>query len=256
MRKKLRFKWKEIEERSLYDIVSDDGALRTKDILFITRQLCLVLDSRNDGAPIEQHIHPQRVIVSIDGGVRLVERALPLSAATVYIPPELDQIDRNEPKANVYALGMLMIFMATGKEKKTDAEAVVGDRALLSLIERCTAFDPNDRFRDTSKLLSAVRNAGRSRKKLLSASLILVFACFLLGLLFIVWRAGRARGKTAGEALGFGPGYAGGYEQGFSDAPGITIRGASFDAASGNLPGNLAAENGAIAVRSEDDVFF
>ena len=138
------------------------------------------------------------------------ERALPLSAATVYIPPELDQIDRNEPKANVYALGMLMIFMATGKEKKTDAEAVVGDRALLSLIERCTAFDPNDRFRDTSKLLSAVRNAGRSRKKLLSASLILVFACFLLGLLFIVWRAGRARGKTAGEALGFGPGYAGG----------------------------------------------
>ena len=50
MRKKMRFKWKEVEERSVYEIVSEDGVMRTNDILYIIRRLCLLLDDRNGKA--------------------------------------------------------------------------------------------------------------------------------------------------------------------------------------------------------------
>lgn len=258
MRKKPRFKWGEVEARSLYEIVHEDGALRTKDILFITRQMCLLLDRQQKPVRQEQRpfIHPKNVIVTMDGSVYLVNRNLPLSIVEPYLPPECDHSDPSSPRTHVYALGMLMLFMATGKEKRTDVEAVIGDRSLLPLIKRCIAFDPKARMQHTNDLLKTIRNTGTTGKKTLNALMVLAFAGLMLGLFFILWREGEARGGALGEKPGFDAGYAGGYEQGLSDAPGIGVSGASFDTKNGNLSGNLSAKNGAIAARSEDSVYF
>ena len=51
-------------------------------------------------------------------------------------------------------------------------------------------------------------------------------------------------------------GYVRGYEQGFADAPEIDIHNVPFDANNGNLSGNFAAKDGAIAVCGEDEIFF
>lgn len=257
MRKKMRFKWKEVEERSVYEIVSEDGVMRTNDILYIIRRLCLLLDDRNGKAQTgeREYIHPKRVIVNIDGDVRLADRSLPLSAMESYLPPEFDRSNPDTQEANVYALGMLMLFMASGKEKKTDIETVIGDRSLLSLIDRCIAFDPKKRMQNTSKLLEAIRRVAGPRKKILYTLLLLVIVGLLLGIFYILWGRGRMRGSRAGESAGYSSGYAGGYEQGFADAPGIGLSGPSFDAENGNLNGNLGGESDAFAVRSEDSVF-
>ena len=155
----MRFKWKEAEERSVYEIVSEDGVMRTNDILYIIRRLCLLLDDRNGKAQTGERIYSsKRVIVNIDGDVRLADRSLPLSAMESYLPPEFDRSNLNTQEANVYALGMLMLFMASGKEKKTDIETVIGDRSLLSLIDRCR-IRSEKRMQNTSKLLEAIRRS-------------------------------------------------------------------------------------------------
>lgn len=258
MRGKSRFTWNGKAERSVSEIVTEDGPLRSGDILHIAEQLCLLLESRRLRDPDGQRgsIHPDNVVVSVDGDVRLLDQNLPLPTMEAYLPPELDWTDRDAPGARVYALGMLILYMATGQERKAEADAAVGSRPLLALIEGCIAFNPQERFRDTKGLLEAIGREGRVGKRVLSASLATVGALSVTGLLLFFWHAGSSRGGAMGEASAFESGYADGYGRGLSDAPGIGIAGAPFDAHNGNLSGNLGAEGGPLAAYSEDSVFF
>ena len=255
---KPRFKWGERAERPISEIVGDDGVLRSNDILHIVEQLCRLLGNRDpeDAGGRRVCIHPDTVMVSVDGDVRLEDRSLPLSVMDAYLPPELGPAGLVAPAAWVYAVGMLMLYMATGQERKAEADAVISNRPLLALIERCTAFDPEERFRDIEDLLEAIRHEKRAWRKALFASLATAGTFLIAGSLFFLWQEGASRGSAVGEADAFGSGYADGYEQGFSDAPGIGLSGAPFDPRNGNLSGNMAAEGGAIAAWSGDDVFF
>lgn len=258
MQRKPKFTWGDATERSVSEIVDEDGILRSGDILSIVEQLCLLLDRRHPKDPGGQRVcvHPDNIVVDMNGDVRLEDQNLFLSIMDAYLPPELDRAGLASPDAQVYALGMLMLYMATGQERKAEADAAVGDRSLLTLIERCTAFDPKERFRDIGDLLEAIRRERRVWRKVLSASLATIGVCLLAGALSFLWREGTSRGGAAGEADAFGSGYADGYEQGFSDAPGIGVGGAPFDARNGSLSGNLAADGGAIAAYSGESVFF
>ena len=232
--------------------------MRPKEILYIVQQLCRMLDSqsREEQARASGHIHPQTIMVGAGGAVRLSAPALPLSAREAYIPPEQDQFDDMTPGSIVYALGMVMLFMATGHEKKTDLEASIADSALRGIVARCTAFDPRMRFRNTRELSDSVKRAKGNAKKVLFIFLLVVCACAAAALIFRFYQRGNARGAAAGKEMGYTAGYKSGYEKGFSDAPAIGIGGAAFAPESGNLSGNLAGENGAMAAYSEDEIFF
>lgn len=258
MRRKPRFGWKEAKERSISEIVSEEGVMRKRDILYVLRKLCLMIGGQSEGMQNEWAgmIHPENIILGVDGEIRLDEKEIRLSCAAAYFPPELDREDAAEPAAKVYAMGMLMLFMTTGTEKKMDAAALVGDRLLLFLIERCIAFDPKERFTDIKDLLETLRHETRTEKRILSLSLALLGVFVLTGFLFFAFREGRMRGGAYGESVGYSRGFSEGVEQGLSDAPGFRIRGASFDPDSGNIPGNFTAEGGAIAAWSEDAAFF
>ena len=192
-------------ERTLAEIVSEGGTLRRRDILFVIRQLCLRLERTADdperrGNP---RIHPRNVIVAANGEIRFADRDLPLAVMEAWLPPELDRSDPCPPGSEVYALGMLMLYMATGKEHKTDAEAFVRNRSLLSLIEGCTAFDPGERFRDCTEVLEAVRQAEGRGRLLLKWLFALLALGLLAGLVYHGWREGsrRAPWPASGRVL-------------------------------------------------------
>lgn len=255
MRISPRLKLNGVQERTLAELVSEDGVLSTGDILAVIRQLCLLPDLSGGGGADRPgaRLHPQRIIVGAGGRVRSDTAELSLTTPGRYLPPEADPA----PEAvTVYALGMLMLFMATGKESKRNIEVVIADRALLTLIERCTAFDPRERFQNTVQLLEAVKKTERSRRKNLPAMLTALAVCLLSVILFFIWRSGEQRGRAVGEPAGFASGYVDGYEQGLTDAPGIPLRGPTFDTENGNLAGNLTVAGGAVTARSADSVFF
>lgn len=258
MRKMSRLIRKEKTEQSVSEMVTENKSLRFKDILYIIEQLCLLPGL--SGAEGENgqicRIHPDNVIIDIRGDVRLDDRNLPISVIESYIPSESDQTNPAEPGAAVYALGILMLYMATGQCKKTEADPAVIGRSLFLLIERCAAFDPEERFQNIKELREAIEHEMRAGKNAVRAALVTALSCLMIGFLVFFWQEGKTRGRTAGEAIGYKNGFSNGFRQGFSDAPGIGIRSASFDAGNGNLSGNFAAKGGAIAVSGEDAEFF
>ena len=258
MQRKPKFTRLHEQECSVSKIVAENGALRHRDILYVTGKICLLLEDatlyEDNGKGV--FIHPDNIQMRTDGAVQMVSRELPLSAMEPYLPPELDQPDPTDAGTKVYALGMLMLYMATGGETKAEAGTDAVHPALLSLISRCTAFDPKDRFHSIRELHESIRQEARIIKKALYVLLSAILFCFVALLLLFFWQRGTLRGSASGETVGYRPGYSDGFEQGFSDAPGIGMHGISLDAHDGNLPGNNAAKCGAIAVSGEESIYF
>ena len=257
MRRKRRFKWSGKTECSMTELVSENGALRSDLVLLITEQLCLLLEHPDNAGPSARVIlHPDRIAVNQYGEVRFTEQDVPASELEAYLPPELDRADPSSPRARVYALGMLMLYMSTGQEKKAEAEIALDNSALLPLIERSTAFDPDLRYESVRDLLTAVRREKNTGRKLFPVLLTVLFIGLLAAALFFAWQKGTAGGAESGAAAGYESGYARGYGQGFSNAPGIGMSAAAVPVHSGNLSGNYAAEEGPITAFRETDVFF
>ena len=144
----------------------------------------------------------------------------------------------------------------TGRAKKDEESAAQVRPALLSLVKGCTAFDPNERFRDPEALVEAVRRRTGIKKRLLSLLITVAAACLAGIVFFLSWQKGIERGHAEGERSGYTPGFSEGFQQGFSDAPGISIHGGSPENNSGNLPGNYSPEGGAFAVSDGNAVYY
>ncbi len=255
MGKKRRFKWREDQERSIAELISAEGPLHAEVIYSIIQELCVLLDSQ-EAHPGRQLLCPSCILVNSSGKVRLVERELSFAEIGPYLAPEQDRPEMSAPSAKVYALGMLMLYMATGQEKKTDAESSLSNSALLSIIQRCMAFDRMNRYEDLRALHDAVKRERRIGRKALPIVLGLLLVGVLAAAVFAAWRAGAARGAETGDSLGYAPGYAEGYDRGSSAAPGIGMKAASVDPRNGNLSGNYSAGEGPTAAYSEKSVFF
>ncbi len=238
------------KECTLEELVSESGVLQKSEIFFIIRQLCL-LPTCQEGL-----VHPQSIRIEGDGSVRMLQEALTLSGREAYFPPEWDQAVAQPSGGKVYALGMLMLYMSTGDVKKAEAETTLDDRILSSLIRRCTAFDPKERFPDEKALLEAIQRETGIRKRA-GFVLLAAFLFLILSLLLLFSRnKGKTHGEAVGEAVGYEVGFLEGFEQGFSDAPGIGLREAAVDIRSGNLSGNYASQKGAFSVSGDNQIFF
>lgn len=255
MRKKKRFRWNEETERSISAQVTEYGPMRPETILPIIGKLCGLFEDpeKNTGRFL---IHPSTVFVDEYGDVRVSEGEAGFSEIAAYLPPEQTRAELNSQSDRVYALGMLMLYMATGQDKKSEAEISLDDPKLLSLIRRCTAFDPMYRFEDVGSLHDAVKREMRAGKKTLHFLLYVLYAAALAALIYAAWLAGGASGAKTGDTAGYGPGYEEGFERGASDAPGITVNAPSFNSRSGSLPGNYSVGDGPIAAYDEKSVFY
>ncbi|NLD87264.1 MAG: DUF5050 domain-containing protein, partial [Clostridiales bacterium] len=207
--------------------------------------------SKDSGREIP--IHPENIVIDARGDIKTEGTAHQLLS---YLPLETGQIAVTPPGMKVYALGMLMLYMATGKETKAELDITHISRSLRYLIQRCTAFDPEERFKDTKELLKAVKHETGLGKKTLSILSVLLPVFLMVALLIYFGREGLLQGGAAGEKIGYRSGFADGFKRGFSDAPGIGLRATSFDAHSGNLSGNFIPEEDPFAVLTEDTVFF
>lgn len=89
-----------------------------------------------------------------------------------YAPPEQYGFGQTDARSDVYALGKLLIFCATGDEMRTatdnDSLMEAGlDPSLAAIAARATAFDPADRYQTARELMDAlcdveVRSPNRS----------------------------------------------------------------------------------------------
>lgn len=149
-----------VEGVSLWECA--DCTFPTDFVCKVGIQLCGILEYLHGQNVIHRDIKPQNVILRKDGTVALIDfgisrlykeeetsDTLPLGTRN-FAPPEQYGFGQTDRRSDIYALGMLLIWMLT---KETNAIEMPAS-PLEKILKKCTAFAPKERY-DSAKAVAA-----------------------------------------------------------------------------------------------------
>ncbi|MCL2071615.1 MAG: serine/threonine protein kinase [Oscillospiraceae bacterium] len=206
------------------------GTLYREHLLDIILQLCDLLSYLHKQSPavIHRDIKPENIIVYGKNNVKLIdfgisrkfrekasesERDTYVAGTEFYISPEQRGNEQTDNRADIYSLGITMIFMATGKTDKENLRKSYPYKELIPVIKKCIQRDRERRFKTAAHLkrrLKWIRNR-MTLKILLSVSAgIIIAGTFFFGL------------NTGHDEVGYERGLEDGFQNGIDfimDAP-------------------------------------
>ncbi len=174
-----------VEGRSLQEILREDGALAPERAVEIAREIAGGLGAAHREGVVHRDLKPANVLIG-DGGRAFVTdfgvaRSLTGSGLThsggilgtlSYLSPEQARGEAVDGRSDLYALGLLLYEMLTGElpfrgetANELLAERLTGEprtlrdagvavpEALESIVARCLASDPDDRYPDAAALV-------------------------------------------------------------------------------------------------------
>jgi serine/threonine protein kinase len=164
--------------------------------LSIVVQLCDILTYLHSQNPpiIHRDIKPQNIIVNNQGKITLIDfgvsRTYDESARqdTVcfgtrhYAAPEQYGFAQTDQRTDIFSVGVLLAWLLTGSNDIEQAKTAISNRRMLGIIEKCTAFDPKDRYKNALQLKDALTGRQRRRRRigLVALAGLLVVATALL----------------------------------------------------------------------------
>ena len=125
---------------------------------------------------IHRDIKPQNVIVRPDGGVALIDFDIARvyrrdrDSDTVFFgtpdfaPPEQYGFSQTDARTDIYSLGVLLRWLLTGSARENKNIRIY--RPLAKIIDKCTGFDPKNRFSDVSQVKKALLRANPKSRRL------------------------------------------------------------------------------------------
>lgn len=132
-----------------------------KKIIFPVCKALQILHSKNI---IHRDVKPENVIIENDGRVVLVD----FNASRIYAPdkssdtvvlgtlgyasPEQFGISQSDEKSDIYAVGVLLNVMLTGKHPSENLAKGKAGKIVL----KCTQIDPESRYKTVEKLIEAL----------------------------------------------------------------------------------------------------
>lgn len=161
--------------------------LSPADAVSLGRKLCRLLDHLHRMEPpvIHRDIKPENIILAPDGALGLIDFGIARqykagqAADTVHLgsrdtaPPEQYGYAQTDGRADLYALGMTLIGLLTGRCDREELKGV--PRWLRRVLRKATAFSPKDRYPSAAALDRALaRRPGR--RSLIAAGLCLLAA--------------------------------------------------------------------------------
>ncbi len=239
--------------RSLAEVLANEKPFAPERAISIACRLAEALSCLQQHGVIHRDVKPDNVRVLpsgevklLDFGIALIESARRLTWAGLshaigtpdYMAPEQIRGRRGDARTDVYALGTLLYEMLTGHlpHEAGDASAVLEsklhgeptppashlpglDPALQSIVLRCIAQDPRDRYPGAGELLRDLRSPAaasleppppprrstltRRRRRWIAASLVL--GTILVGLASLVWLSRPEAAPSSLPAVAHGP---------------------------------------------------
>ena len=169
----------------------EQGPLPLPDLLRIATQVCQGLVAAHSNGVVHRDLKPENVLLDAEGNLKIVDFGLALPTpqpshsqrltregtvlgTPVYMSPEQLEGQETDFRSDLFAFGMLMHELATGRhpfEGKTPLATVarilegspgrsgaVGPPSMLEpILLRCLEKDPADRFQSTGELLAQVQ---------------------------------------------------------------------------------------------------
>lgn len=257
-----------MEGRTLDEIVRTKGTLSEDEVFSIVTELTGILKYLHHQTPpvIHRDIKPQNIVLGIDGSINLIDFGIArvhkighrqdtsIILTQDYAPPEQYGFDQSSPLTDIYALGMVMLFLATGQVSKPGYESEINSPKLRNLIQKCVAFDPENRIQRVEEIESYVRRkAVRKGQRILKTALLAAAAAVAVAGSNVT---GRILGEAEGEKNGHRTGYDSGYVSGYQGVPVFTLGERVTHSEDGNLPGNVLVDGGAYALAYENLIYY
>lgn len=129
----------------------------------VLESVCNALDFLHQNGIVHRDIKPENIIISDEGRVVLIDLNISrkISANTKdtvvmgtvgYASPEQLGITQSDPRTDIYALGILLNVMLTGKHP---SEILARGKA-KKIVKICTAINPKDRYQSVKELANSL----------------------------------------------------------------------------------------------------
>jgi tetratricopeptide (TPR) repeat protein len=167
----LSMEW--IEGETLQQLLKKAGVLREARALEITEKIAMALEAAHKAGIVHRDLKPANIMVSERGNVRVLDFGLALSdeggdltggglllGTPNYMAPEQRNREKLDGRADIYALGLILHEMLTGRRLNKGDESE-GDITTVSplirpVVDRMTAADREDRYADAGELRHAI----------------------------------------------------------------------------------------------------
>ena len=168
-----------VRGRTLTQIVHADGQLSARDTLAIGSALCQALAAVHHAGLLHRDIKASNAMMDADGRVLLMDFGLShdlqissdFGGTPNYMAPEIRAGDSPTVRSDLYAMGVLLLFLSTGDYPLTDCRTadtpaswtVSGDEptvaALRTIIDTATQPDPRARYPSAAAMGQALAAA-------------------------------------------------------------------------------------------------
>lgn len=182
-----------VQGESLTEVVRTEGALCTADALYLITELCSAVEAMHDAEVIHCDLKPDNIAICQEGRVvvmdfgiarRLGEEADasvtgPFCGSPVYMAPEQVTGDAITAATDVYAIGILLYEMLTGRAPWTGTtpHAIALERlfrevpdprrlvpsipkSVARVVTDCLAKSPSERYRGVRAIQRTIRGLG------------------------------------------------------------------------------------------------
>lgn len=145
--------------------LTDKGTLGKETAFLIAYEICSGLEALHLNGIVHRDINPNNIIITPDFHARIIDYGIarsfrePKSKDTVimgtpgYAAPEQFGFSQSDNKTDIYAVGVLLNVMLTGKLPN---ERTVSGKA-GKIISKCTAIDPVKRYKSVSELCTVLK---------------------------------------------------------------------------------------------------
>ena len=163
-----------------------EKALSQSQSIQIAAQLCEILTYLHNQNPpvIHRDIKPQNIIADEDGKITLIDFGISRTfnessredtvcfGTRKYAAPEQYGFSQTDSRADIFSLGVLLLWLLTGSVEIQDVSKLIPNRRLAKIIAKCSAFAPNDRYKNAVQVRDAL--TGRSKRRKIIAMVVAV----------------------------------------------------------------------------------
>ena len=172
-----------IEGEPLTEYVRRKGRLTEQEACSLAMSICTVLEyMQNNGVICHLDIKPDNIIITTDGlklldfGSSLLDGSMSgyVTGTKGYAAPEMYRGGKLSAGCDIYALGMLIRFMLTGRTVKAQHNNIKCSENLKFIINKCTSREASGRYADALELYHALEQSQTKSNKRAAANPIVI----------------------------------------------------------------------------------